>query len=381
MKTKVAINGFGRIGRNVFKVLFERDDIEVVAINDLTDNKTLAHLLKYDSNYGVYQHDVSADDEGISVNGQMIKILSEKDPTALPWGDLGVDVAIESTGFFVKPEDARKHIEAGAKKVIISAPATGDNADDAKTIVLGVNDSELKTAGDVLSNASCTTNCISPVASVIHSAFGVEKAMMTTVHSYTADQNLQDGPHKDLRRARSAAMNIVPTSTGATIAATKVIPDLTGVFEGVAIRVPTSVVSLSDFTFITKRDTTPEEVNKALVSASEQPFYQGILQCTDEPLVSSDLKGNSHSAIVDLSLTQVTGGNMVKVIAWYDNEWGYSNRLAELAADAGKLLHESAGGQENAEPSHEEHHGEEHHHDENHEEHHHDENHEEHHDA
>ena len=341
MKTKIAINGFGRIGRNVFKVLFERDDVEVVAINDLTDNKTLAHLLKYDTNYGTYQHPVTSDETGISVKGKKIEILNERDPANLPWGELAVDVVIESTGFFVKPEDARKHVEAGAKKVIISAPAKGDNADDAHTMVLGVNDDSLGESGDILSNASCTTNCISPVVSVLHAKFGVEKAMMTTVHSYTADQSLQDGPHKDLRRARAAAMNIVPTSSGATLAAAKVIPDLEGVFDGLAIRVPTSVVSLSDLTFILKKDVSVDEVNQAFRDACDQPFYQGILECVEDPVVSSDLKGNSHSAIVDTALTQVTGGNMVKVIACDDNESGYSNRLAELAADTGKAMHNS----------------------------------------
>jgi len=339
VKTKVAINGFGRIGRNVFKVLFERDDVEVVAINDLTDNKTLAHLLKYDTNYGTYQRSVSANDDGITVDEHSITILSERDPSKLPWGDLGVDVVIESTGFFVNPSDAKMHVDAGAKKVIISAPAKGESADDAHTMVLGVNDDTLNEAGDIISNASCTTNCVSPVAAVMHNTFGVEKAMMTTVHSYTADQSLQDGPHKDLRRARAAALNIVPTSSGATIATAKVIPELEGIFDGMAIRVPTSVGSLTDFTFITKRDTTEEEVIQAFKDACQQPFYQGIMECTDDPIVSSDIKGNSHSAIVDTTLTKVTGGNMVKVIAWYDNEWGYSNRLAELAADTGKILH------------------------------------------
>ncbi len=340
MKTRVAINGFGRIGRNVFKVLFERSDIEVVAINDLTDNKTLGHLLKYDTNYGTYQHPVATDDNGITVNGQNIRILSEREPANLPWSDMGVEVVIESTGFFVKPEAARKHIEAGARKVIISAPAKGDNSDQAQTVVLGVNDSSLEGSdADVLSNASCTTNCVSPVASVLTGVFGVEKAMMTTVHSYTADQNLQDGPHRDMRRARAAAQNIIPTSTGATKATGLVIPELQGVFDGMAIRVPTSVVSLSDFTVLLKRDVTVEEVNQAFKDAKDQPYFKGILDVTEEPLVSSDLKGNSHSAIVDLSLTQVTGGNLVKVIAWYDNEWGYSNRLAELVAETGSLLH------------------------------------------
>jgi len=338
MKSKSAINGFGRIGRNVFKVLFDRSDIEIVAINDLTDNATLAHLLKYDTNYGNYKHSVESSDEGITVNGQAIKILSEREPANLPWSEMNVDVVVESTGFFVKPEDARRHIEAGAKKVIISAPAKGDNADDAHTVVLGVNDDTVKEAGEIISNASCTTNCVSPVAAVMQNTFGIEKAMMTTVHSYTADQNLQDGPHRDLRRARAAALNIIPTSSGATIATAKVIPELAGIFDGMAIRVPTSVGSLTDFTFIVKRDTTVEEVVKAFKDACEQPFYQGILQCIDDPIVSSDIKGNSHSAIVDTSLTKVTGGNMVKIIAWYDNEWGYSNRLAELVADTGKLL-------------------------------------------
>ena len=340
MKTKVAINGFGRIGRNVFKVLFERDDIEIVALNDLTDNETLAHLLKYDSNYGTYQHEVSANEDGLKVADQAIKILSERDPASLPWGELKVDVVIESTGFFVKPEDAKKHVEAGAKKVVISAPAKGDNADMAQTVVLGVNDEATKHDGDVFSNASCTTNCVSPVAAVMVAKFGVEKAMMTTVHSYTADQNLQDGPHKDLRRARAAAQNIVPTSTGATLAAAKVVPELQGLFDGMAIRVPTSVVSLSDFTFLTKKDVTEQEVIDAFKEAAEQPYYQGILAVTEEPVVSSDIKGDSHSSIVDLSLTKVTGGNMVKVVVWYDNEWGYSNRLAELVADIGNNLRE-----------------------------------------
>lgn len=341
MKTKVAINGFGRIGRNAFKVLFERSDIEVVAINDLTDNATLAHLLKYDTNYGVYEHDVSADEDGLTVNGQKLTVLSERDPAQLPWQEMHVDVVVESTGFFVKPEDARKHVQAGAKRVVISAPAKGDNADEVHTVVLGVNDEAVKRDGDVFSNASCTTNCISPVANVMVSNFGIEKAMMTTIHSYTADQNLQDGPHKDLRRARAAAQNIVPTTSGATIAASKTIPELEGIFDGMAVRVPTSVVSLSDFTILTKQDVTVEQVNDAFIEASKQPYYQGILAVTDEPVVSSDLKGDSHSAIVDLPLTQVTGGNMVKIIAWYDNEWGYSNRLAELVADIGKTLEQN----------------------------------------
>ncbi len=338
MKTKVAINGFGRIGRNVFKVLFDRDDVEVVALNDLTDPATLAHLLRYDTNYGQYKYPVAAGESSLTVNGREIKILSEREPEKLPWAELGVDVVIESTGFFVKPELARKHVVAGAKRVVISAPVKGENADDAHTVVLGANDDAINREGEIFSNASCTTNCISPVASVMLAKFGIEKAMMTTIHSYTANQNLQDGPHKDLRRARAAAMNIIPTTTGAAIAAAKTLPELNDIFDGMAIRVPTSVVSLTDFTIVTKKNVTVDEVNQAFKDAAEQPFYQGILRVTEEPLVSSDLKGDSHSAIVDLGFTRVVGGNLVKVIAWYDNEWGYSNRLAELVADLGKTL-------------------------------------------
>jgi glyceraldehyde 3-phosphate dehydrogenase len=336
MKTRLAINGFGRIGRNAFKVAFERSDIEIVAINDLTDTKTLAHLLKHDSNYGAYQYDVTYDDQNIIVKDQKIRVLAEKDPAALPWKDMNVDVVIESTGFFVDPAKARAHVDAGAKKVIISAPAKGEGAN---TIVLGVNEDELEKSGEVISNASCTTNCITPVAAVIESAFGIEKAMMTTVHSYTASQKLQDAPAKDLREARNAAENIVPTTTGASIAAAKALPALAGIFGGMSVRVPTPVVSLSDFVIITKRKVTVDEVNEAFKKAASEPYYQGILAVTEEELVSSDYIGNSHSAIVDLKLTAVVGGNMLKVVAWYDNEWGYSNRLVEVAADAGRFLH------------------------------------------
>lgn len=331
---KIAINGFGRIGRNAFKVAFERRDIEVVAINDLTDNKTLAHLLKHDSTYGEYQYEVKYDDQSITINGKRIQAFSETDPAKLPWGRLGIDVVIESTGFFVDPAKAKAHIDpAGAKKVVISAPAKGEGAE---TIVLGVNDEKLGESGDIISNASCTTNCISPVMSVLEHNFGVEKAMMTTVHSYTASQKLQDAPAKDLREARAAAENIVPTTTGASIATTLVIPELKNKFGGLSVRVPTAVVSLSDITFLSRRDVTVEEVNKAFIEAAKQPYYQGILTVTEEELVSSDFKGNPHSAIVDLPLTSVIDGNLVKVIAWYDNEWGYSNRLVELAADVAK---------------------------------------------
>lgn len=335
MKTKIAINGFGRIGRSAFKIAFEDESLEIVAINDLSDNATLANLLKHDSNYGTYQKQVSADEKSITVAGQTIKVLAEKDPANLPWGELGVDVVIESTGFFTKPEDAQAHIKAGAKKVVISAPAKGEGAD---TIVLGVNEAKIDTATDVVSNASCTTNCITPVAAVIEREFGIAKAMMTTVHSYTASQALQDGPAKDMRESRAAAENIVPTSTGATIAAGKALPALEGVFQGLSIRVPTPVVSLSDFTFVTKQKTSIEQVNEALVKASKEAGFKGILAVTDEELVSRDFIGDTHSAIADLKLTNVVDGDLVKVVAWYDNEWGYSNRLVELVAAIGKTL-------------------------------------------
>lgn len=336
MKTRVAINGFGRIGRNAFKVAFERSDLEVVAINDLTDTRTLAHLLKHDSNYGTYQYEVGYDETDIIVKDHRVKVLAEKDPATLPWKDMNVDVVIESTGFFVDPAKAKAHIDAGAKKVVISAPAKGEGA---TTIVLGVNEDTLEGSSDILSNASCTTNCITPVAAVIESEFGIEKAMMTTIHSYTASQKLQDAPAKDLREARNAAENIVPTTTGASIAAAQALPALQGIFGGLSVRVPTPVVSLSDFVIITKKPVTVEAVNEAFKKAAKEPYYQGILGVTEEELVSSDFIGNSHSAVVDLKLTAVIGGNMLKVVAWYDNEWGYSNRLVEVVADAGKLLH------------------------------------------
>lgn len=330
MSKKIAINGFGRIGRNAFKLAFERDDIEVVAINDLTDTKTLAHLLKHDSTYGTYHYDVSYDENSIFVDGKQIRVLAEKDPALLPWVEFGVDVVIEATGLFVQPDKARTHINAGAKKVVISAPAKGEGA---KFIVLGVNEHELTREDDIISNASCTTNCIAPVMAILEREFGIEKSLMTTVHSYTASQRILDAPAKDLREARSAAENIVPTTTGAAIATAKVIPSLVGKFDGLSVRVPTAVVSLSDITAVLKRDTTKEEINEVFKRAANDPFYQGILTVTEEPLVSSDFKGNSHSTIVDLELTNVVGGNLVKVVAWYDNEWGYSNRLVEITAD------------------------------------------------
>ena len=337
MKTRVAINGFGRIGRNAFKVAFERSDLEIVAINDLTNTETLAHLLKHDSNYGTYGKKVGHDDKGIIVDGKHILVTAERDPALLPWKEHKVDVVIESTGFFVDPAKAKAHIDAGARKVVLSAPAKGEGA---TTIVLGVNEDGLEGASDIISNASCTTNCITPVAAVIEANFGIEKAMMTTVHSYTASQMLQDGPGaKDKREMRNAAENIVPTTTGASIAAGQALPALQGIFGGMSVRVPTPVVSISDFVIITKRNVSVEEVNEVFKKAAKEPYYQGILDVTEEELVSSDYIGNSHSATVDLKLTAVVAGNMLKVVAWYDNEWGYSNRLVEVVADTGRLLH------------------------------------------
>ncbi|MBI1146855.1 type I glyceraldehyde-3-phosphate dehydrogenase [Candidatus Saccharibacteria bacterium] len=330
---KLAINGFGRIGRNAFKIAFERRDVKIVAINDLTDTKTLAHLLKHDSSYGTYDRDVKFDEENLIVDGEKIRVFSEKEPKNLPWGEYQVDVVIESTGFFTDPKKAADHLEAGARKVVISAPAKGEGA---KTIVIGVNEDTVTKEDKILSNASCTTNCIAPVMKVLEDNFGIEKALMTTVHSYTASQRILDAPAKDLREARAAAENIVPTSTGASKAAALTIPALKGKFDGLSIRVPTPVVSLSDITAVLKRDTTIEELQEIFKKAAKEPFYEGILGVSEEPLVSIDYRGNSHSSIVDLPLINVVGGNLVKIVAWYDNEWGYSNRLVELASDFGK---------------------------------------------
>jgi glyceraldehyde 3-phosphate dehydrogenase len=335
MSLRVAINGFGRIGRNAFKIAFEHRELEVVAINDLGQPETLAYLLKHDSNYGTYSHEVGHDDSGIIVSGAKIPLVAEKDPEKLPWKELGVDVVIESTGRFTKHEDAAKHLKAGAKKVVISAPEKGSHHHD--TFVIGANETKLTSRHDVISNASCTTNCIAPVMAVLSDKLGIEKSLMTTVHSYTASQMIQDGPAKDLREGRNAAENIVPTTTGAAIAAALTVPALEGRFDGLSIRVPTPVVSLSDITMVTKRQTTIEEVNKILREAAETS-HKGIIGVTDEELVSRDLIGDSRSAIVDLNLTNVVGGDLVKVVAWYDNEWGYSNRLVEMVALAGKTI-------------------------------------------
>lgn len=330
---KLAINGFGRIGRNAFKIAFERRDVKIVAINDLTDTKTLAHLLKHDSSYGTYDRDVKFDEENIIVDGEKIRVYAEKEPKNLPWKDHRVDVVIESTGFFTDPAKAAAHLEAGAQKVVISAPAKGEGT---KTIVIGVNEDTVTEDDKIISNASCTTNCIAPVMKVLEDTFGIEKALMTTVHSYTASQRILDAPAKDLREARAAAENIVPTSTGASKAAALTIPALKGKFDGLSIRVPTPVVSLADITAVLKKDTTIEELQEVFKNAAKEPFYEGILGVSEEPLVSIDYRGNSHSSIVDLPLINVVDKNLVKVVAWYDNEWGYSNRLVELAADFGK---------------------------------------------
>lgn len=333
--TRVAINGFGRIGRSAFKIAFERSDIEVVAINDLTDTKTLAYLLKYDSNYGTYQYDVSSDDTGIIVDGKHIAVLSERDPKSLPWRGMSIDVVIESTGFFTKSEDASKHIQAGAKRVVISGPTKSEDVD---TIVLGANDEKITASTPVVSNASCTTNSLGAAMAILDANFGIEKSMLTTVHSYTASQKVQDAPAKDPREGRNAAENIVPTSTGAAIAVTKVLPGLRGKFDGISMRVPTPVVSISDVTVLLSRNVTVEEINSVFIKASKEPFYQGVLTVSDDPLVSRDYIGSSYSGIVDLALTRVVDGNLVKVCIWYDNEWGYSNRLIELVADIGRAI-------------------------------------------
>ncbi len=334
MTKKLAINGFGRIGRNAFKIAYERDDVEIVAINDLVTPEALAHLLKYDSTYGIWDHEISHDDDGLNVDGKHFKVTAVRDPKELPWGELGVDAVIESTGFFVDPAKARAHIEAGAKRVVLSAPAKGEGA---KTIVLGVNDGELSAEYEIFSNASCTTNCIAPAMKVLEDTFGVKKAFMNTTHSYTSDQRLLDSPHSDERRMRSAATNIIPTSTGASIAATEVIPSLKGKFGGSSLRVPTPVVSIADMTVLLARPTTKEEINDAFRKAAKEPYFQGILDATDEKLVSSDFIGNPHSSTVDLDSTSVVDGDLINVVSWYDNEWGYSNRLVELTADVAKL--------------------------------------------
>jgi glyceraldehyde 3-phosphate dehydrogenase len=326
MAIRVGINGFGRIGRNIMRAALHDDEIDFVAVNDLTDAKTLAHLLKYDSVLGNLEATISAAPDSITVDGDTFKVLSAKDPGQLPWKDLGVDVVFESTGRFTKRDDAAKHLAAGAKKVIITAPATGPDV----TLVLGVNDAAYdKSKHHIVSNASCTTNCLAPVAKVLHESFQIRKAWMTTVHSYTNDQNLLDLPHKDLRRARAAAMSIIPTTTGAAKAVGEVLPDLKGKLDGMAMRVPTPNVSVVDLVALVEKKTTGDEVNAALKAAAAGPL-KGILQFEEAPLVSIDFRGNSHSSIVDAAYTKVMDGDFVKVLAWYDNEWGYSCRCVDM---------------------------------------------------
>lgn len=332
--TRVAINGFGRIGRQSFKTILDNypDELEVVAVNDLTDNETLAHLLRYDSTYGPFDGEVEATEDEIKVeyDGRSITLqaLAERDPAKLPWRDMNVDIVIEATGRFTDATKAKAHLDAGAKKVIISAPAKNEDI----TICLGVNEEQYDSdKHNIISNASCTTNCLAPVAKVLNDTFGIRRGLMTTIHAYTMDQNLQDAPHKDLRRARAAAVNMVPTTTGAAKAVALVIPELKGKFDGFAVRVPTPTVSLVDFVVELERGGTVEEVNNAFIEASEGAM-EGILGVTDEPLVSSDFIGTHYSAVVDLSLTMAMGDNMLKVVTWYDNEWGYATRIADLTA-------------------------------------------------
>ena len=334
MPVRVGINGFGRIGRNYLRAaLAKGSDVEIVAVNDLTDNRALAHLLKYDSVNGIMQGSVTAEGDHIVVDGKSVQVLEQRDPAQLGWGDLGVDVVIESTGRFTKGEDARKHLDAGAKKVIISAPATGDDG----TFVMGVNEGTYDPDSmHILSNASCTTNCLAPLAKVLNDAFGIERGLMTTVHAYTADQNLQDGPHKDLRRARAAALSIIPTSTGAAKAIGLVLPELAGKLDGASLRVPVPVGSITDLTVTVSRAASVDEINAAYREAAEGAL-KGILKYVDEPIVSADIVGDPHSSLYDAELTRVIG-DQVKVNAWYDNEWGFSNRMVDLTEYVGARL-------------------------------------------
>jgi glyceraldehyde 3-phosphate dehydrogenase len=328
MSVRVGINGFGRIGRNVLRAGLAKDtDIEWVAVNDITDNATLGHLFKYDSILGPYPGTVEVGDDGLTVDGTKVKVLAERDPAKLPWGDLGVDVVLESTGFFTGRDDAAKHLEAGAKKVVISAP--GKNED--LTVVLGVNDDTYdKDRHDVISNASCTTNCLAPAAKIANDTVGITHGLMTTIHAYTADQNLQDGPHRDLRRARAAAVNLVPTSTGAAKAVGLVLPELNGKLHGFAVRAPVITGSVVDLTFVASRETSVDEINAAFKAASERDDLKGILKYTEDPIVSTDIVGDPHSSIFDSGLTAVMEGTLVKIVTWYDNEWGYSNRCVDI---------------------------------------------------
>lgn len=333
MVIRVGINGFGRIGRNVFRVMINRKNIEIIAINDLTDSKGLAHLLKYDSVHGRFDGSIEAKEKSLVVNGKEIRLLAEKDPLKLPWKGLSIDIVLESTGIFVSRNDCVKHLEAGARKVLLSAPAK-DKID--ATIVLGVNDKSLLPDHRIISNASCTTNCLAPLAKVLNDNFIIEKGFMTTVHAYTNDQRVADLIHKDLRRARAAAINIIPTSTGAAKAIGEVIPELNGKLDGMAMRVPVANGSITDLVVYVKKQTTKDEVNAAMKMASEMEM-KGILEYCEDPIVSSDIIDNSHSSIFDAALTNVIHGNLIKVVSWYDNEWGYSNRVADLIELAGRI--------------------------------------------
>jgi glyceraldehyde 3-phosphate dehydrogenase (phosphorylating) len=328
MSVRVGINGFGRIGRNVLRAGLAKDtDIEWVAVNDITDNATLGHLLKYDSILGPFPGSIEVRDDGLLVDGIEIKVLAERDPATLPWKDLGVDVVLESTGFFTGRDEAAKHLEAGAKKVVISAPGKGEDI----TVVLGVNDDQYdKAKHDVISNASCTTNCLAPAAKVAHETVGIKHGLMTTIHAYTADQRLQDAPHRDLRRARAAAVNLVPTSTGAAKAVGLVLPELNGKLHGFAVRAPVITGSVVDLTFEAERETSVDEVNAAFKAASQRDELMGILKYTEDPIVSTDVVSDPHSSIFDSGLTAVIDGTMVKIVTWYDNEWGYSNRCVDI---------------------------------------------------
>ena len=328
----IAINGFGRIGRLVFRAAAEQGGIDVRAINDLTDAKTLAHLLKYDSTHGRFAGEVAVDGDNLIVDGKTIRILAERNPADLPWGELGIDFVLESTGFFTNADGAMAHLEAGAKKVVISAPAKGEDV----TVVTGVNDNDLQAEHTIISNASCTTNCLAPMAKVLHEQFGIVKGMMNTIHSYTGDQRLLDAPHSDMRRARSAALSMVPTTTGAAVAVGKVLPALNGKLDGLSVRVPTANGSLTDFTAVLEKETSAEEINAAF-NAAAAGALSGILEYSEDPLVLADIVGNPHSCVFDALSTNVLEGNMVKILGWYDNEWGYSNRCVDLLKKLGTL--------------------------------------------
>ena len=345
-KIRVGINGFGRIGRAFFKIAWDKPEIEIVALNDLGDVNNMAYLLKYDTVYRTWPHDVSVDGSNIVVDGKKVQVVAEKDPNLLPWKDLDIDVVVESTGLFTAYDKASAHIKAGAKKVVISAPAKdlpageagGDTAYPGETILLGVNDDKFGTC-DITSNASCTTNAASPLIAILHDSIGIEKAVLNTVHAYTASQAIVDGPaKKDLREGRAAAQNIVPSSTGAAIAVTKAFPDLNNLFDGISIRVPVPAGSIVDVTFIARRDTTAEEINKILTDASNTDHWNKIFAVTNEPLVSSDILGESHASIADLAMTRVVGGNLVKVLAWYDNEMGYTHTLIDHVINVGNTI-------------------------------------------